>query len=497
MRKAWLIVIFIVLIASGTSGQTFERVATDPERGEMDYIFAVADFNNDGRDDIVAGDMVEPRGDFMPEDRLTKVPLHVFLGEEDGTFRHAADLVGGPIEAHAAVVVAADFNNDGQPDLAVFDHGAYVDTFDHGIGSFGLGFGNPPQLFLSDLNSVLQPSDALAEAVRVEHERRDPPFNAPLASGPSDLHLKAATAGDIDGDGDLDMWVESAGGANVTNHFMVNNDQGVSWSVDINRASSDVLRNQSLSDRPWRYHEGALLDVDHDDDPDLVAGQLRDTDRDDQFSVLLFNDGTGHYPTRFELPHPSFNEGYTRVFGIVDFDLNEDSAGDMLMLHVRNDVDGGWSGRYIQALLSTDGGTAFVDETSTWVSDQSATTPWINQDGDQLYNLGQLRMHDVDLDGCEDLVVFAGRAHIRVESPLVYRNNGSGQFQAMSPEPFAGDDDYFGRHAVSADVNGDAVIDFVVPHHNEGPDEEWGTDDDFTTFITLVNTTSPQPVRCE
>ena len=490
MRRVWLVAIFTVLVASRTSGQTFERVVTAPELGEMDYIFAVADFNNDGRDDIVAGDVVEHREDFTPEDRLTKVPLYVFLGEEDGTFMHAADLVGGPVEAHAAVVVAADFNNDDQVDLAVFDHGAYVD-------SESLGYGNPPQLFLSDLDSVLQPSDALAEAVRVEHERRDPPLNAPFASGPSDLHLKAATAGDIDGDGDLDMWVESAGGANVTNHFMVNNDQGVSWSVDINRASSDILRNQSLSDRPWRYHEGALLDVNHDDDLDLVAGQIRDTDRDDQFSVFLLNDGTGHYPTRSELPHPSFNEGYTRVFGIVGFDLNEDSAMDMLMLHVRNDVDGGWSGRYIQALLNTDGGTAFVDETSTWVSDQSATTPRIDQDGYQLYSLGQLRMHDVDLDGCADLVVFAGEAHIRTESPLVYRNNGSGQFQAMSPEPFAGDDEYFGQHAVPADVNGDAVIDFVVPHRNEGPDEEWGTDDDFTTFITLVNNTSPQPVRCE
>ena len=76
-------------------------------------------------------------------------------------------------------------------------------------------------------------------------------------------------------------------------------------------------------------------------------------------------------------------------------------------------------------------------------------------------------MHDVDLDGCADLVVFAGEAHIRTESPLVYRNNGSGQFQAMSP---------------------DAVIDFVVPHRNEGPDEEWGTDDDFTTFIRPLAT---------
>ena len=656
---------------------SFSRVGTNPELGRVDFIAAAADINGDGRDDIVAGGLAEYRDTGAPDDRFTKAPLHILVGKEDGGFAHAPELVEGTIEARNAHVVVADFNSDSRADLAVFDGGVYVNEE-------SVGYGNPPQLWLSDNDGVLRPSEGLADAVRAEHALR-PPAGKGL-SAPADLHLKSVTSGDIDGDGDIDLWVDSIGGKNVSSHFMVNNGDGT-FTVDEARAPHELRHNPSPE--YWYHLEGRLVDLDNDGDIDLSLGQSRgntpdvinqysivlvndgtghyltrielphpafnegytsvtgqthfdvnsdgfqdlllvhtrnndalsdvlpftgryiqvlindsgtsfvdetstrmgdqsattseydsdgdplynaghlvtyDVDRDgcadlvvsknwnnirtesplvyrndgsgrlramspvpfaetDRYfgweavpadvngdtvvdfvvpqhdngpdSVLLFNDGTGHYPTRFELPHPSFNEGYTRVFGIVDFDLNEDSAGDMLMLHVRNDVDGGWSGRYIQALLSTDGGTAFVDETSTWVSDQSATTPRINQDGDQLFNLGQLRVHDVDLDGCEDLVVFAARAHIRVESPLVYRNNGSGQFQAMSPEPFAGDDEYFGRHAVSADVNGDAVIDFVVPHHNEGPDEEWGTDDDFTTFITLVNTTSPQPVRCE
>ena len=41
------------------------------------------------------------------------------------------------------------------------------------------------------------------------------------------------------------------------------------------------------------------------------------------------------------------------------------------------------------------------------------------------------------------------------DAPLVYRNNGSGQFEAMPPEPFGGSDDsYVGLYAVPADVNG-------------------------------------------
>ena len=79
---------------------------------------------------------------------------------------------------------------------------------------------------------------------------------------------------------------------------------------------------------------------------------------------------------------------------------------------------------------------------------------------------------------------------------MVYRNSGSGQFEAMDPTLFAGDDRYFGMQAVPADVNGDSVVDFVVPHRDEGPDDEWGSEDDFTTLVTLLNTTPAGSVRC-
>ena len=48
-----------------------------------------------------------------------------------------------------------------------------------------------------------------------------------------------------------------------------------------------------------------------------------------------------------------------------------------------------------------------------------------------------------------------------------------------------------------ADVNGDTVIDFVVPVHHNGRDNLYSTDDDFTTLVTLLNATPPGPVRCE
>ena len=103
-----------------------------------------------------------------------------------------------------------------------------------------VGYGNPPQLWLSDNDGVLRPSEGLADAVRAEHALR-PPAGKGL-SAPADLHLKSVTSGDIDGDGDIDLWVDSIGGKNVSSHFMVNNGDGT-FTVDEERAPTALRYN--------------------------------------------------------------------------------------------------------------------------------------------------------------------------------------------------------------------------------------------------------------
>ena len=45
-------------------------------------------------------------------------------------------------------------------------------------------------------------------------------------------------------------------------------------------------------------------------------------------------------------------------------------------------------------------------------------------------------------------------------------------------------------------MNGDGTIDFVVPYPDVGLDGRYGTVDDDTMFVTLLNTTPPGPIRC-
>ena len=468
----------------------FSRVTTDPELGRFDFIVTVADINGDDRDDIVVGGREEHKLDGVPEDRFAKVPFHILVGKDDGGFMHAPELVDGTIHAREAYVATSDFNGDGRMDLAVFDYGVYV-------WDGRAGYGNPPELWLSSHDGVLRPSEALAEAVRAAHAE-GPSSAGKGISAPADLHLKSVTSGDIDGDKDSDLWVDSIGGKNVSSHFMVNNGDGT-FTVDEARAPPALRYNPPDS---WYHVEGQLVDLDNDNDLDLSLGHNRHTEdpfKRNSFSIVLLNDATGNYPARIELAHPSFNEGYTLVRGQTHFDVNSDGFQDLLLLHTRNPYGNPdvlpFTGRYIQVLIN-DQGTSFVDETSTRMGDQSATTAMYESDGVGLYNDGKLSMHDVDRDGCADIVVSKSWGIGTPGFPLVYRNNGSGQFTAMDPRLFAGDDRYFGAHIVPVHVNGDGAIDFVVPQRDDGPDDEWGSEDDFTTLVTLLNTTPAGPVRC-
>ena len=467
--RAWVATIadFAGAVCEGSA--SFSRMVSQLDVDRVDFVSAVTDINGDGRDDVLGGEYLE-YNTAAPE-RLTKAPLRVFVGERDGSFRHAPELVEGTIDVRRPIVVADDFNGDGRTDLAVFDAGVYVVTRSVGVG-------NPPQLFLSGQDGRLRPSDALADAVRREHERNHQGPGKGI-SGPADLHLKSATSGDIDGDGDIDLWVDSIGGANVSSHFMVNNGDGT-FTVDEERAPPALRYNWPES---WYHLAGHLVDLDNDGDLDLALGQNRGLypSTFNQSSIVLINDGTGHYPARIELPRPAFYEGFTSVKGQTHFDVNGDGFQDLLLVHPRND-DGPpnvipWTGRYIQVLVNR-AGTWFGDETLARMGDQRATTPERTPDGNPLHNDAEPRMHDVDRDGCPDLVMSRGSA-VRTESPLAYRNDGSGRFRAMSPVPFVGSSRYFGDGAVPADVNGDGAIDFVVPRHNNGPDHEYGTADDF------------------
>ena len=370
LRYLVAVLLLVVVLGSSAAAQSFARRETRQHFNQVKRILAVVDLNRDGRDDLIVGGQPNDGSESAP-DRLAKLPVRVVLGTRGGHFRLApAAMVPRSIRARTPVVVTDDFNGDGWVDFAVFDAGVYV--WEHSSG-----YGNPPQLYVSSPNGRrYRRSAALATAVRREHRRRPPPV---ATSNLADLHIKSATSGDIDGDEDIDLWVQSGGGANVEEHFLVNNGDGT-FTVDRdNRATRAVLHNQPPDgSQYWGWDGGHFVDVDNDGDLDLALGQIRDRGPlvFHQRNTVLVNDGTGYFRNRIDLPPARFFGGFTAVPWLTHFDVNDDGYEDLLLMHTRNDDVNpnalGFTGRYIQVLVNTGDGS-FVDETPTWIRRQRGT----------------------------------------------------------------------------------------------------------------------------
>ena len=84
------------------------------------------------------------------------------------------------------------------------------------------------------------------------------------------------------------------------------------FTIDEERAPTALRYNPPEA---WYHLEGHLVDLDNDGDLDLALAQNRGLEPStfNQSSIVLINDGTGHYPVRIELPRPAFADGYTSV----------------------------------------------------------------------------------------------------------------------------------------------------------------------------------------
>jgi hypothetical protein len=259
----------------------------------------------------------------------------------------------------------------------------------------------------------------------------------------------------------------------------MNNGDGT-FTADIDR----VLYNTLYNPLPevWRHWGHALADLNGDGRLDLIRGQSRDADPThvNEFSMVLYNDGDGRFPPshRLLLPRADFNAGFTIILDVGVLDIDGDGLKDLILPQTRDD----YTGRYVQILMNRGAGR-FVDETLVRMGDQSATTGRQSVVGGPLANqVDKVFITDVDNDGSADLVLNSQWAKLRNESPLVYLNNGRGQFVAMDANVLTDGDLYFGENSVPLDLDGNGVIDFV--HTDIVADE-------VTQLIALVGAGAP------
>jgi hypothetical protein len=391
-----------------------EHLLTVVETSPTDYEPNVmpADLNGDGLEDVVIN-----RQTFQTYETYE---LGILLNDENGGLELATPTVFSgtvPEVQNPTQVVIADFNGDRVDDIFVADHGYDAHPFP--------GYQNT--LVLS------APGGKLVDATANLPQQYD--------------FSHSAAAGDIDGDGDQDLYVGNIWGQNPIDPQILLNDGSGKFTIGEDRlhVSLDLAQNA--------YTACKFVDVNRDGFLDLVLGDAGDVSNGEYstlHSVVLLNDGEGSFDSSpVALPEKPFDATDIGL-GIQPLDLNADSYQDLVIAYTKGVPS--YVGRYIQVLINNRDGT-FRDETSTRLPQSDNYDPYIHR----------LYLRDLDRDGDMDLI--AKQEDWRDADPLLFVNDGSGSF-IQQPLHFGVGYLYY----AFLDLDGDGGHDLVVA--SSAPPEE-------------------------
>ena len=201
-----------VTILLGNGDGTFTAAADSPNTGSSPTYIAAGDFNGDGKLDLA---VVNSTG--------SGSSMTILLGNGDGTFTAMPD---SPANGYAlGAVVVGDFNRDGNLDLAVEDQtGTLMILLGRGDGTFNFFWNTPNQPFVygaqnlvsadfnGDGNLDLAVVNTNENTVSILLGNGDGTFTATPNSSATGASPNSIAVGDFNGDGNLDLAISVAGG---------------------------------------------------------------------------------------------------------------------------------------------------------------------------------------------------------------------------------------------------------------------------------------------
>jgi hypothetical protein len=291
-------------VGDGTFGpkKDFPAVATAAA-------ITTGDFNRDGKLDLAVSNASSSGGAFQT--------VSVFLGNGDGTFQPKNDF---PIDPNGVAVIAGDFNNDGNPDLAVACSSVIDVLLGNGDGTFRPKTANTliasaTSIVSGDFNGDGRPDLAAASSpfglgnngvVDVLLGNGDGTFQSATTHFSCGVEPQGLDVGDFNGDGKLD-WVTANEQSGTVTVRLGNGDGTFQPKVDL-----------TVGQSPFSVK---VADLNGDGKADIALANLSQ-----KFVTLLGNgDGTFRPPVTFDAGSalPSF---------VTTSDLNRDGKPDLIGL---------------------------------------------------------------------------------------------------------------------------------------------------------------------
>lgn len=332
---------------------------------------AFYDYDKDGDLDLI--------GASFNFDANVGFPVHYYKNnggtyqKDESVFQNTA-----PAYVHARQAVLGDFDKNGWMDVVIVGHG-----YDKAP------FPGEKQFVLMNFNGKFTSKE----------------LPLPAASRLPFTH--SASAGDIDNDGDVDLFFTST--MVTQSGIFLKNDGQANFTYDATAFPSDIQGKN--------YYTSALYDLNTDGYLDLV---ITGHDNDESVKIypniqakpmVLWGSVTGKYTSANSTILPVIKDyGVTNNINFLDFD--KDGKLDILLTKTGDGTQlSFYKGYYIQ-LLKNNGGTSFTDVTTTTIGNYRNDNPpkWIIW----------LRPHDIDNDGDIDIT-----SEDKFDSHVWINNNGT------------------------------------------------------------------------